>query len=531
MLSLVIGCLNEGENLRSTLEEALALQAPRGGLEISIFDDGSTDSCTAFLDQEPWLELRRCGVIRLRRSAICEGISRGRHFAAVGCRGDVLVFMDAHLRFPLPDMWTQVSDHFERDLSDLLAVDCRDQNSSSSSASFYYTSRRLDHMTPHWILHGKTHSEGALLSVPFVNGGFFAIRRTVYERLRGFPLFLQGWGHEDRYLSTLAGYLGFRCAVNHQLYVHHLYKQPQNAITSSYVVNTPCIDPVPCSGVPADLQPAYAFAEANLDRTQILLLNSLRCGQIIYSADVFSQMLNQLKTIYADSVLQPVLTALVAERPQLQAYFHCLGLNALQRDEAMRLFHSRWEHALPMLVEVQLQAARSLPPADCLTAVQHLPLKLSNLSGDDAEQFSVARLYIEANAAYQLANWNLVVRCLADLLTINPEYLPALRMFTSTLRATGRKQAYRLWLEHSSAVIERHQGAYGPGPLGAWHPACANSYLQHLYIPEADRAIWLELAELEISEQRPGRAAVWLCKLLEQTPNDQQLKDRLASLF
>jgi len=34
------------------------------------------------------------------------------------------------------------------------------------------------------------------IDIPYVNGGFFAIRRSVYERLKGFPLFLQGWGHE-----------------------------------------------------------------------------------------------------------------------------------------------------------------------------------------------------------------------------------------------------------------------------------------------------------------------------------------------
>lgn len=531
MLSLIIGCLNEGDHLRATLEDALSLQAPPGGLEISIFDDGSTDACTAFLDDEPWLEHRRNGLIRLQRSAVCEGISRGRSFAATGCRGDVLVFMDAHLRFPLDDLWLQVSDHFERDLSDLLAIDCRDQNSSSSSAAFYYTSRRLDHITPHWTLHGLPSGDAEPLTVPFVNGGFFAIRRTVYERLRGFPLFLQGWGHEDRYLSTIAAYLGFRCAANYQLYVHHLYKQPRQASVSAYFKVSPCVDPIPRSGIPGDLQPTYLFADAKLDRTQILLLNSLRCGQIIYSADVFSQMLSQLSTIYADSVLQPVLAALVAERPQLQAYLQCLGLNALERDEAMRLFHSRWKHALPMLVEVQLQAVRALPPAECLSAVQRLPLVLSNLSGEDAEQFTVARLYVEANAAYQLANWDLVISRLSDLLSINPNYLPALRLFTCALRAKGCTQAYRLWLEHSSAVIEQHRSTYGPGPLGAWHPACTNGYLQHLYIPEADRAIWLDLAELEIAEKQPGRAAMWLCRLLEQTPNDQQLQARLGSLF
>ena len=531
MLSLVIGCLNEGDHLRTTLEEALALQPPSGGLEISIFDDGSTDGCTAFLDQEPWLEHRRAGWLRLQRSPVREGISRGRYQAALGCQGDVLVFMDAHLSFPLPDFWLQVDEHFRSRRSDLLAVDCRDQNGNSTTAPFYYTSRRLDHMTPQWALHGQHRAVGAPLPIPFVNGGFFAIRRAVYERLRGFPLFLQGWGHEDRYLSTLAAYFGYRAASQPDLFVHHLYKDSLTVPTGEPAPHSLCADPRPGAGVPLDLQPDYHFATSELDATQILLMNSLRCAEILYSADVRAQMLAQLSSVYAATAMQPVLDALRRERPQLQQYLERLGLNALQRDEAMRLFHARWKQALPMLVEVNLQAARALPPAEALAAIQALPLELSNLSGVDAEEFTVARLYLEANAAYQLANWNLAISCLTDLLAIQPDYLPALRLLTGALQQKGRHKAYRHWLLHSHAVIERHQATYGPGPLAAWHPACTNQYLQHLYVPEADRAIWFDLAQLEISEHRPAQAAIWLTKLLDQCPDDAQALAMCADLF
>lgn len=531
MLSLVIGCLNEGDHLRTTLEEALALQPPSGGLEISIFDDGSIDGCTAFLDQDPWLQHRRDGWLRLQRSPMREGVSRGRYQAALGCRGDVLVFMDAHLSFPLPDFWLQLDEHFRLNRSDLLAIDCRDQNGSSSTAGFYYTSRRLDHLTPNWAPHGLDGATAEPFSVPFVNGGFFAIRRAVYEHLRGFPLFLQGWGHEDRFLSTLAAYLGYRAAAHPRLFVYHLYKESLPVVTGVPSPDSLCVDPRPSGGVPHDLQADYHFANPALDATQTLLMNSLRCGQILYSVDVFGQLVDQLSTIYPADLLRPVLDALPLERPQLQHYLERLGLNALQRDEAMRRFHARWKQALPMLVEVQLQAVRSLPPADCLAAVQSLPLELSNLWGQDAEQFTVARLYVEANAAHQVANWSLAISRLTDLLAIHPDYLPALRLLTSALLQIGRHHAYRHWLLHANAVIERHQATYGPGPIGAWHPACSNHYLQHLYIPEVDRAIWLDLAQLEITEQRPAQAAIWLTKLLDQRRDDAEVQELWASLF
>lgn len=531
MLSLVIGCLNEGVHLQSTLKDALALMQPDDGLEISIFDDGSIDASTAFLDHEPWLTMRHQGIIRLQRSPAREGISRGRHKAALGCRGEILVFMDAHLGFPQPDLWLRVEEHFRRGISDLLALDCRDQNSDSTCSTFFYTSRRLDHMTPHWIPKQFAVSPDEPTAVPFVNGGFFAIRRAVYERLLGFPLFLRGWGHEDRYLSTLAAYLGYRCSADYRLIVNHLYQRNADSAISSPIPYEVCADPLPESGVPVDLQPDYSFADHGFDSAQNLLLNSLRTGQILYSEDVFCQLLAQLRTLYPADQLEPVVAAFEAERPQLQAYMERLGLNALQRDQAMRRFFARWRCALPMLHEVDLQAVRALPADLAIQRLQAIPHELGNLSGVDARDFKVARLYVEASAAHQLSDRQRVVRCSMSILALHPEYLPALRLLTGALRAAGDNQAYRHWLVYSADVIERYRNTYGNGPLGAWHPACMNGYLQNLYIPEADRAIWLDLADLEITEQNPGRAAVWICKLLDQTPGDQQLLSKLSSLY
>ncbi|MFM9041003.1 MAG: tetratricopeptide repeat protein, partial [Vulcanococcus sp.] len=105
------------------------------------------------------------------------------------------------------------------------------------------------------------------------------------------------------------------------------------------------------------------------------------------------------------------------------------------------------------------------------------------------------------------------------------------RMLTIALRSAGRNKADRLWLEHANAVIERHQASFGPGPIGAWHPASTNSYLRHLYWLDVDRSIWRDLADLHASEGRRDEAARWLGKLLLQTPGDPELLQRLTELY
>ena len=523
MLSLVIGSRNEGELLQRTVEGALALDPPQGGLEVSVVDDGSVDGCAAFLEQPPWRALRDRGQLRLTRHGQARGVSAGRYRGAIGCRGEVLIFLDAHLTFPQVDLWRQVERHFAERRSDLLAVDCIDVRTQSSNAGHVYSSKRLCHQATTWVRQGVEPISGQI--VPFVNGGFFAIRRAAYEALLGFPLFLQGWGHEDRYLSMLAGYCGYRCMLDQRLAVGHLYRDvmPVHADSSD---RSDVADPWPADGLPPDLQPDYHHANSDSPEIPRLLMNSLRCGTVLYAPPVFAQLLEQLRCDYG-ALLDPALACLEQERPQLMRYGERLGLTPERQASAMEAFFERFGPYLPMLQEARLQAIRALPPAEGLVAIEQQPLVIESLSGDDRLHYCCARLYIEASFAYDLQDWERVVRCQLQLLSHDPDYLPGLRMLTIALRLLGRRRALRFWLQHAASVVEAHRPSQGPGPIRGWHPAASNPYLRYLLWTDVDRCFWDDLAALEFEEGNPLAAAPWLLKLLEQTPEDRQLRERL----
>lgn len=530
MLSIIIGCQNERDNLKKTLEAACAIESPNGGLEISIFDDGSSDGCTDFLDHSPWIEQRQQGFIRLQRSAEKQGISRGRHKAAIGCRGDVLIFMDAHLTFPQADLWRQIENHFEQNTSDLLAIDCRNLEAMDSGGGFAYTSKRLCHQHTNWVWR----SNEALVGdhVPYVNGGFFAIRRKVYERLKGFPLFLEGWGHEDRYLSMLAGYFGFRCAVNQSLIVGHLYGRDSSVLEDKPLI--PCSDPsLTQDGVPKDLQQDFIFCPDRNSDPEIpkLLLNSLRCGEILYSSTVLAQLHEQMASDYGADLLNRALKIIAVERPQLNKYMQNIGLNALERDQAMHRFFAQYRPFLPMLVEAELQSLRYRPSSQALSDISKLPTELHNLPEEDYDQYSIARFYLEGTFAYQEQQWLRASSCFGQSLSIDPDYLPAIWMMAETLRIRNKVKPLRFWLEHGATVIEKHRGTYGHGPIQHSHPSSINYYLRHLFFPEVDRLIWLALSDLETRSGNRVAASHWLTKLLEQRPDDEAVLTKMRDLY
>jgi tetratricopeptide (TPR) repeat protein len=527
-LSLVIGSRNEGGHLERTLTGAFALEPPEGGLEASVLDDASSDGCSAFCDQEPWLSRRREGVLRLQRVSQCLGVSAGRRQASRGCRGEVLVFLDAHLDFPQADLWLQLQQRFSNPACDLLALDCYDTRNGQGTVGHVYTSRRLCHQQPAWVPQQNQPLIG--IEVPFVNGGFFAIRRHVYERLEGFPDFLEGWGHEDRFLSMWASLVGYRCWLHQDLKVGHLYKDAF-ADAPPGPPASPCADPCPGDGVQLP-EPSYRHSDRESAGVPALLMNSLRCASVLYDAEVFEHCGEQLRFDYGPEVYARGLELLEQERPQLDALIHRVGLTPALRDQRMRDYHQRFRPVLPMLDEAALHAsAAQADPALALQQLQRLPLALASLRPPDDDHYRAARLYREAACAYQLADYAAVVRLLPELLTLQPDYLPAITMLVISLRALGRTNGERFWLEQGARIVEQHRLTQGDGPLGAWHPASSNPYLRHLYWPAADRVIWGGLADQ--AEQRGDRAEAirWLGRLLAQLPDDPPLQQRLLALL
>ncbi|WP_370455586.1 glycosyltransferase [Synechococcus sp. RSCCF101] len=465
-------------------------------------DDGSSDASFAFLKTRGWTDSANGTRITHLRHETTQGISRSRRLGASRSCGDTLVFMDAHLSFPQPDLLNNVHRVLTSGDCDLLGIDCADSSSGISTAGFIYTSQHICHQAMAWLRAADGPLEG--VSVPFVNGGFFAIRRACYDALQGFPDFIEGWGHEDRFLSTVAHYRGFRVRSYQQLQVWHPYKTTARGTAA---------------------QPAAAVNSA-----ERMLMNSLRCGYILYDDTTFELVCEQLSADYGPAALNGGLSRLEHEKAALDEHLSAIGLTPCERNRQMALFFERYRPWLPMVDEALLQQARQLDPQAGLPLVQALPHVLPSLRPPESTDYSVARLFVEAHHLFHSGDLSAAMTALLEGLTHDPDHLPSCRLLTLTLRQLGRHASARMWLEHADRVIRKHHTQGTIRPLACSDQGFRNRHLRHYFWPGLECEVWTDLAMDAAAGSDCQQAMDWLARALTLHPNDATARAAMASL-
>lgn len=208
-LSVVVISHNEGPHLRSTVE-SLQGTLPDGA-EIVVVDDGSTDGSTDFLANG------QRGVVVLRPEQPL-GVARARNAGARAARGQVVAFSDAHVETP-PGWWRPLVAHLAHPHVGAVAPAVSDM--ANPLAVGYGQKVRGPDLGVEWLeLQDPTPH-----AVPFVGGGFLAMRRSTWEATGGFDAGMAGWGWEDLELSLRLWLLGYAVDVVPEATVAHLFRE------------------------------------------------------------------------------------------------------------------------------------------------------------------------------------------------------------------------------------------------------------------------------------------------------------------
>jgi len=219
-LSVVVAALNEGRNLRHTID-CLQSSLPAGS-EIMVVDDGSEDGCSDFLGSRASVRLVRSDHL---------GVAKARNLGAALSRGRTIVFADAHIR---------VEAGWWRPLVEVLrqpkvgAVAPAISNIHQPQDKGFGLRFQGAELSVEWL-----EQQGSKpYPVPLLPGCCWAMRRKVFQATGGFDSGLISWGSTDNEMSLRLWLLGYELWLAPQAEAAHLFREePPYALENSAVLH------------------------------------------------------------------------------------------------------------------------------------------------------------------------------------------------------------------------------------------------------------------------------------------------------
>lgn len=221
-ISVIITACNEGPDLEATV--ALAAASTPEPAEIIVVDDCSEVS----IEQR----LMGFGSVRVIRPERQQGVAPSRNFGAVHSTGDVLVFLDSHMRMGA-DWLTAVADAVTHYPYAVFCATCcsfeRDKRLVGSGAYFGRTSIAVERK---WLDRGDP---AVVDRCPCVLGACYIVPRVVWRQLDGLNPNFFGWGCTEQDLSLRAWIMGFEVRrINGLVVAHRFHRSPTGPLLNHW---------------------------------------------------------------------------------------------------------------------------------------------------------------------------------------------------------------------------------------------------------------------------------------------------------
>lgn len=205
-ISVVVLTLNEGEMLARTVR-SLRATLPKSA-EIIVVDDGSTDGSTAFLADDS-------SVRTLRTDHY--GVARGRNHGMRHARGEYIIVSDAHIEVP-KGWWRPMIKVLKKPKTGMAGpgiVDMNDPERRGFGMRLLNAALEAEWISPEWA---------DPLPVALLPGGFWGMRRDVFQATGGLDDGMLRWGAEDFELSLRLWMLGYEQVAVPEVEVAHLFR-------------------------------------------------------------------------------------------------------------------------------------------------------------------------------------------------------------------------------------------------------------------------------------------------------------------
>lgn len=204
LVSVIIPVCNQGDHARRTVE---SVREGIGDLphEIILVDDQSTDGCCHGMPRD----------ILVLRTQWRAGVSSARRLGFSHSRGDVIIWSDPHCSYP-PGSLRQLAEAASRQEAILQPKTVSRPGTRERFGGRLVNSERGLRVAPALREPAK---------YPALMGTIYALRRTVYERMGGWPSLPGVWGYSEQALTLMSWFLDIPVVVDHRFTCVHLEYQ------------------------------------------------------------------------------------------------------------------------------------------------------------------------------------------------------------------------------------------------------------------------------------------------------------------
>jgi glycosyltransferase involved in cell wall biosynthesis len=209
LVSIIIPCKNEGENIKCTIDSILSTQA---GVEyeIIVVDDASTDGCTDRIKHMPEYE-----IVKFAQSSDL-GAAKARNLGIKYAEGQFYIFCDSHI-FVEEDWLRKLADTFT---DEGIGAVCPGIASTIDQEIVGYGETINGKLDTKWYIRKPPEPT----EVPVAPGGCVMFPKKIFAEVGGFCEAFKRWGYEDLEISMRAQLLGYKLLVNPEVKILHLFR-------------------------------------------------------------------------------------------------------------------------------------------------------------------------------------------------------------------------------------------------------------------------------------------------------------------
>ena len=219
LVSIIIPTLNEGDNLRKTIE---SLQATTNDdYEIIVVDNGSTDGSSDFIETES-ADSR----IRLFKTEQL-GVANSRNFGAKKAEGEYIFFIDAHVLFQKGWIEPLVEILNNPEIGLVVPAVSAWGNSKSKGFGMRWCNTRLDVI---WL----SQRSNIPYQIPMAAGLCMGFRKEHFFDINEFDAGMKTYGSEDLEICLRTWLFGNEVMIVPQIEVSHLFR-PRHPYSVNWV--------------------------------------------------------------------------------------------------------------------------------------------------------------------------------------------------------------------------------------------------------------------------------------------------------